>query len=100
MSLAGDYDVACMTGEVFATIDHHGHVVDALRRRIDHLGITFETAEAISGLQSNCLTKIAGSCQFKRMSVFTLLLLVEALGLTLTLNRKPRGSEAGTVGSQ
>jgi hypothetical protein len=74
---------------VYATAPHSDALLDAVRKRIDELELSYETVEAISGLQAGYLAKIIGNPPAKRVQLFTAFLLTEALGLEVRLYQRP-----------
>jgi hypothetical protein len=68
----------------------------AIRKRIDELGLSHETVEAISGAQNGYISKIIGSpCSppAKRVQLYLACILIEALGLEIRLYENPQAME-------
>jgi hypothetical protein len=61
----------------------------AIRNRISELKTTHASVEAVSGIQSGYISKVASDRPQKRVSLFTTFLLLEALGLQVTLSIAP-----------
>jgi hypothetical protein len=78
---------------VYATVGHSDALLDAVRKRIAELDISYETVEAIAGLQGGYLAKIIGSPPMKRVQLWTAFLLIEALGLRVKLEEDPELTE-------
>jgi hypothetical protein len=68
-------------------------LLQAIRDRIEQLETTHATIEAVSGLQSGYLSKITSDPPPKRMSMWTALLLLESLGLQVSLSIAPDFTE-------
>jgi hypothetical protein len=80
----------------YATIGHSDALLAAIRKRIDELGLSHETVEAVSGAQSGYISKIVGSpCAppTKRVQLYLACLLVESLGLEIRLYENPQAME-------
>jgi hypothetical protein len=80
---------------VYATVPHSDALLAAIRKRIDDLGLSHETVEAVSGCQSGYISEIIGSpCAppVKRVQLY-LCLLVESLGLEIRLYENPQAME-------
>jgi hypothetical protein len=73
----------------YAVIGDDAELLAAIRQRIDELGITHQTLEAISGVTDGYISKVVGSPPQKRISIYTVLLLIEALGLEVRLFERP-----------
>ena len=69
----------------FAVVDDLQSLMAAIRRRIDDLGITLETAEHIGGLQSGYLSKMLGNPPLKRASPWSWFIALQSLGLRVAL---------------
>jgi hypothetical protein len=81
---------------VYATVPHSDALLAAIRKRIDDLGLSHETVEAVSGCQSGYISKIIGSpCAppVKRVQLYLACLLVESLGLEIRLYENPQAME-------
>jgi hypothetical protein len=70
-------------------VRHSGELLQAIRDRIESLGTTHASIEAVAGLQSNYLTKVTASPPPKRMSMWTAFLVLEAIGLRVELSVAP-----------
>jgi hypothetical protein len=74
---------------VYATVPHSDALLAAIRRRINELEVSYETVEAVNGIQSGYTTKILGNPPAKRVQLYTAFLLIEALGLRVRLEEDP-----------
>jgi hypothetical protein len=73
----------------YAVIGDDAALLGAIRQRIDELGITHQTLEAISGVTDGYVSKVLGNPPQKRIQLYTVLLLIEALGLEIRLFERP-----------
>jgi transcriptional regulator with XRE-family HTH domain len=78
-----------MSIDPYAIIPHHEAMLAAIRRRRDEIGITNELLEEISGIQVGYASKILAEPPAKRLQVFTLFLLADALSLTPAFLENP-----------
>jgi hypothetical protein len=70
---------------IVATCNDHNGLLEAIRRRIAELGVSYETVNELAGLPGNYLTKIISDPPPKRMSPFAMFLVTQALGLDVQL---------------
>jgi hypothetical protein len=77
-----------MTDE-FAVSDYRD-LASAIRARIIELNISLETAETLAGIAPGYLAKITSDPPQRRASPYTLLLVLQALSLRLTLTVDPQ----------
>jgi hypothetical protein len=75
--------------EPFAVVADHNQLLEAIRRRIQELGLSYEVVNDLAGLQQNYLTKVISNPPPKRMSPFTQFLILQALGLRVRLEEDP-----------
>lgn len=64
---------------------HYAEMLNVIRARVAHLGITHETLDSISGLQGGYSSKVLCRPPIKHMSGFMMFLVLEALGLQTTV---------------
>ena len=78
-----------MNGEqpqIVATVSHYNEMIAAIRNRVDELGVSLATVEDLAGLQDGYASKLfAASGATKHMSIFTQFLVLDALGVSLSL---------------
>ena len=74
-------------------VRHSDELLRAIRDRIEQLGTTHASIEMVAGLQQNYLTKITADPPPKRMSLWTAFLILEALGLQVSLSAAPDWAE-------
>jgi hypothetical protein len=74
---------------VVATVSDHNQLLEAIRRRIQELGLSYEVVNDLAGLQENYLTKVISNPPPKRMSPFTQFLILQALGLRIKQEEDP-----------
>ena len=74
-------------------VRHSDDLLRAIRDRIEQLNTTHASIEAVAGLQSNYLTKVVASPPPKRMSLWTAFLVLEAIGLQVSLSVAPDFAE-------
>jgi hypothetical protein len=74
-------------------VRHSGDLLRVISDRINALETTHACVEEISGLQLGYISKIVGPDPPKRLSTWTSFLLLEALGLQVTVSLDPRFAE-------
>jgi hypothetical protein len=74
---------------VIADIACYDDLVEAMRLRKERLGITLETLDAVSGVQSGYSGKLLGPAQVKTMGIATAVFVLGAMGLRLTVIEDP-----------
>jgi hypothetical protein len=78
--------MAADPGRVIAQgLADYGALLRTIRGRVAELGITHETLDAISGLQSGYTSKLFADPPMRRMGPITLFLVLQSLGLALTV---------------
>jgi hypothetical protein len=78
---------------IIAQVADYSSLIRAVRSRIVELGITHETLDAISGLQSGYASKLLSDPPVRRMGPLTLFILIQSLGLELTLTEDRKWME-------
>jgi len=66
-------------------VRHSGELLDAIRQRIAELETTHASVEEISGLQLGYISKITGPKPPKKVTLYIVFLLLQALGLEINL---------------
>ena len=74
-------------------VSHYGELINAIKGRVDEFGITYAVVDDLAGLQDNYFAKLVTTPPMKRMSIFTLFLVLQALGLKMTLNEDAEALE-------
>jgi hypothetical protein len=69
----------------------YGALLRAVRDRVAELGITHETVDAVSGLQSGYTSKLLADPPIRRMGPIILFLVLQSLGMTVSLIDDPIG---------
>jgi hypothetical protein len=69
----------CTQGDINRTADHYRRFVEICRARIEELGLTFESVDALCGFPQRYAATLL--CQNKTMSVFSLFTMARALAL-------------------
>jgi len=70
-------------------VRHSGELIQLIRSRISELETTYSSVEALGDLQSNYLTKIIGDPPSKRIGLYMAFILLESLGLRLSVSIDP-----------
>jgi hypothetical protein len=70
---------------VIAAVADYSSFLRAIRARVDELGITHETVDAVSGLQSGYTSKLLCDPPIRRAGPMVLFVLIQALGMQLIL---------------
>jgi hypothetical protein len=78
-----------MADDFSAAISDYRELARAIRSRIVQLGISLETAEEIIGTPAGYLSKITSDPPQRRASPYLLLLILQGLGLKMTLTVDP-----------
>jgi hypothetical protein len=76
---------------VIAAVADYGALLRVVRDRVAELGITHETLDAVSGLQSGYASKLLCNPPMRRMGPIALFLVVQSLGMSLVLAEDPVG---------
>lgn len=63
----------------------YSSLIRAVRERVAELGITHETLDAISGLQSGYASKLLADPPIRRIGPLTLFIVLQSLGMSLSL---------------
>jgi hypothetical protein len=84
---------AGVTEGVFAVVDEYRGLARAIRDRIISLNISLETAENLAGIPPGYMAKITSDPPLRRASPYTLLLVLQALSLKVTLTHDPQMAE-------
>jgi hypothetical protein len=63
----------------------YSSLIRAVRARVAELGITHETLDAISGLQSGYASKLLADPPIRRIGPLTLFIVLQSLGMSLSL---------------
>jgi hypothetical protein len=71
------------------SIKTYNDLIKALRSRTAEVNTTFCGIDAVAGLPSNYTAKLLAAQPIKKMSVFTMLCIADALGLRLLLAPDP-----------
>jgi hypothetical protein len=77
-------------------VSDYRELAKAIRDRITQLGISLETAEELAGVPSGYLSKMTGERPLRRASPYTLLLVLQALSLKVTLTHDAAMAERMT----
>jgi hypothetical protein len=75
--------------KLLAIARDYGELIDALRGRVDELGLTMQTLDDLSGVQQGYCAKILGPAQSKSLGPISLGCLLQALGLSLQVVEDP-----------
>jgi hypothetical protein len=78
---------------LFSAIANHDALLEAIRKRIEELNISYETLEALAGIQSGYASKFLASPPPKRVTAFTWFLVLQALGMEMQLAENPQLAE-------
>lgn len=68
-----------------ATVTNYDEMIDALRRRMFELGVTNETIDAITGLQSGYVGKLLAPSRIKNLGPLSFGAMLQGLGLKLVV---------------
>lgn len=74
-----------MTERVLAQAQDYDQLVQAYRGRMAELGLTFETVDHLSGMQSGYTAKLLGPAQTKSLGPMSMGLLNQTLAVRLTM---------------
>jgi hypothetical protein len=74
-----------------AAVNDYGALLRLIRQRVIELGITHETLDAVSGLQSGYTSKLLCDPPVRRMGPIVLFIVLQSLGLALTVTEDPIG---------
>jgi hypothetical protein len=77
----------------FATADDLQSLTNAIRRRVDELGITLDTLEVLSGITAGYASKCLSDPPMRRATPWTWFLMLQALGLKVALIEDPAAVE-------
>jgi hypothetical protein len=80
-----DTPIAIDQPRIIATASSYDAFLQTIRDRVAELGITYETLDAISGLQSGYTGKLLAQIPIRRMGPIVLFLVLQSLGLQLGL---------------
>lgn len=72
----------------------YGALLRVIRQRVAELGITHETLDEVSGLQSGYASKLLSDPPVRRMGPIILFLVLQSLGLALTVTEDPIGLQS------
>ncbi len=72
---------------------HLGELLGVIRDRVAELGVTHETLDAASGLQSGYSSKLLCHPPMRRISPFFMFIVLEALGLEMQITESPEAME-------
>jgi hypothetical protein len=75
--------------EPFATVSDYREIAAAIRRRIIDLNIAQEIVEDLAGIPRGYIPKITSDPPMRRASPYTLLLVLQALSLRVSLTHDP-----------
>jgi hypothetical protein len=80
-----------MADPTIAAVSDYSSFLRAIRDRVAQLGITHETLDAVSGLQSGYSSKLLCDPPVRRMGPIVLFLVLQSLGLSMVLAPDPIG---------
>ena len=78
---------------VLAEVADYSAFLRTVRDRVTSLGITHETLDAISGLQSGYASKILADPPIRRMGPVVLFLVLQSLGLSIAITEDQLGRQ-------
>ena len=78
---------------ILAQVADYSSFIRAVRDRVTELGITHETLDAISGLQSGYTSKLFADPPIRRMGPVVLFLVLQSLGLSIAITEDELGRQ-------
>jgi hypothetical protein len=80
--------------DILARIADYSSLLQVIRQRVDELGVTHETLDAISGLQTGYSSKLLCDPPLRRMGPLTLFIVLPSLGMSVALAVDPLAMKA------